>query len=701
MLKRHWLISLLAALVLAVGCSTQDDEDESVSQTEAQDGEETAGLPPLIDRDVFFGDPEISGGQLSPDGEWVSFIQPLDGVRNIWVKRSGESFEDARPLTNDRDRPVTGHWWTRDGRYVIFMQDKGGNENFRLYRVDPTAEAPEDARVPEPTTLTPQEDIQARVVSRPVSKPGEILVAINDRNPAMHDVYRLDIESGERELVFQNESGIADFTADHEGNLRLGIRQRQAGGWEILPITDGELGEEPVYTCGINEECSPINFHPDGERVYMETNAGERDLSELVLFNPDTGEETQVHRDPEGDVDFAGAQFHPQTHELLATYYVGDRLRVYPQDEQFAADYERIKNALEGDGDIYFTSTTLDRDRQLITLTSDTDPGATYLFDRDSGELELLYRPRPELPVEHLAEMRPIRYEARDGLEIPAYLTLPEGVSAENLPLVVNPHGGPWARDSWGYDATAQFLANRGYAVLQPNFRGSTGYGKEFLAAGNDEWGTGTMQHDITDGVNYLIDQGIADPDRVGIMGGSYGGYATLAGLAFTPDLYDAGVSIVGPSNIITLLNSIPPYWGPIRQIFLERVGDPDDEAERERLRAQSPLFSAEDITAPLMVVQGANDPRVKQHESDQIVTALRDLDRTVEYLVAEDEGHGFAGRLNRLAMYADIERFLAEHLDGRYQEGMSDEVASTLEDLRVDIGTVTLEEESSEEESE
>ena len=287
--------------------------------------------------------------------------------------------------------------------------------------------------------------------------------------------------------------------------------------------------------------------------------------------------------------------------------------------------------------------------------------------------------------------MQAIRYTARDGVVIPGYLVTPKGVPAENLPTVILPHGGPWGRDYWGYDPFVQFLANRGYAVMQPNFRASTGFGKAFLNAGNGEWGTGIMQHDITDGVKHLVDAGIADPEQIAIMGASYGGYATLAGVAFTPDLYAAGVSIVGPSNIITLLDSIPPYWGPTKQMFLRRVGDPDDEEDRARLVAQSPFFHAENIEAPLLIIQGANDPRVKKAESDQIVVALRDLDRPVQYLLAPDEGHGFRGKENRLAMFAAIERFLARHLDGRYQRGSTAEVSARLRALRVDIDDVEM----------
>jgi dipeptidyl aminopeptidase/acylaminoacyl peptidase len=680
------LMALAAAAAFALAACDRADEREPVVEKDRQ--------PPLIDREIFFDDPEISGGTLSPDGEWVSFHQALDGVMNVWIKRRGENFEGARPLTDDRDRPIRNHWWSRDSRYVLYLQDTGGDENFRLYRVDPAAEAPEGDRVATAKNLTPYERVQARVISLPKASPERILVGLNDRDLRHHDVYWLYLASGERELVFRNEHGIAGWTADLDGNLRLANRQRQQGGWEILRVNNGELDSEPVYTCGIDETCSPMRFHPDGERVYMQTNAGDRNLTELVLFDPAAGEESLVDRDPEGEVDFSGASFSPATDELLATFYVGDRLRVYPKNADFERDYQRVRVALPGEGDIYFSSATDDEAFRLISMTSDTDPGATYLYSRESGELNLLYRPRPRLPVEHLAPMKTVRYSARDGLGIPGYLTLPKGVAPENLPLVVNPHGGPWARNTWGYSPTAQFLANRGYAVFQPNFRGSSGFGKAFLNAGNGEWGTGYMQHDITDGVNYLIEQGIADPDRIGIMGGSYGGYATLAGVAFTPDLYAAGVSIVGPSNIITLLESIPPYWGPIKQIFLERVGDPDDPEQRERLKEQSPLFSAGNIRAPLLVIQGANDPRVVQHESDQIVAALRDLERTVDYLVAGDEGHGFARRVNRIAMYAEVERFLAAHLGGRYQEDMPEDIAARLEELRVDPATVVFDEE-------
>jgi dienelactone hydrolase len=469
------------------------------------------------------------------------------------------------------------------------------------------------------------------------------------------------------------------------------MRQTEDGGMEFLSVDNNTF--TPVYAVNNEETAYPIYFHEDNIHVYFATNKGvENDLTELVLFNPQTGEEKVLESDPEQQVDFGGANFSRVTRELVATYYVGDRLRVYPKTEQFATDYRLLREKLP-DGDIYLTSSTADERLHLVSVTSDVDPGATYLYNRETGDVSFLYRPRPNLPTEHLAPMAPVRYTARDGLEIPAYLTLPKGLEARNLPVVILPHGGPWARDTWGYDSYAQFLANRGYAVFQPNFRGSTGYGKKFLNAGNKEWGTGAMQHDITDGVKYLIEKGIADSERIAIFGGSYGGYATLAGLAFTPELYAAGISYVGPSSIITLLNSIPPYWAPVRKIFSVRVGDLDDPMDKERLMQQSPLFSASNITAPLLVVQGANDPRVKKNESDQIIVALRELGREVEYIVAPDEGHGFTGRENRIAFTVAMEKFFADHLGGRYQKEIPPDIKQRLTDMTVDIHTVTIQE--------
>ena len=646
--------------------------------------EHQATLPPVIPRELFFGDPKITGAQLSPDGQFLAFQKPLDGVINVWVKGINEPMDAARPVTADAESPIMIYFWSADGRYILYAQDEGGNENFHIYAVEPEAV---DENVAAARDLTPVDGITAVIYSVPKRAPNHIIIGLNDRNPQFHDVYRLDLTTGERSLLIRNDEQIARWIADLDGNVRLAYRQTGEQGNEILAVEDGGL--TPVYTCRIEETCAPIRFHPDGQRVYLMSNR-DGNLIQLELFHLESQQSQVVEIDPENQVDFGGAMFSEVTDELMATFYVGDRVRIYPQNDKTAADFAFLQQQFP-DVDIAVTSLTQDDRLALIGVQSDVNPGSTYLFDRSTQTLEKLYDSRPELPSEQLATMQPIRYTARDGLEIPAYLTLPQGVDPVNLPVIVMPHGGPWVRDMWGYNPFTQFLANRGYAVLQPNFRGSTGYGKAFLNAGNNEWGTGAMQHDLTDGVQYLIDEGIADPERVGIFGGSYGGYATLAGLAFTPDIYAVGVSDVGPSNLITLLQSIPPYWEAIKATFALRLGDLDNPSDRERLEAQSPLFAADQIQAPLMVMQGANDPRVKQAESDQIVAALRDLGRPVEYLIAPNEGHSFRKEINVLAMTAALERFLAEHLGGRYQAEMASDVQAQLEALTVDIATVTV----------
>lgn len=643
-------------------------------------------LPPLIDRQKFFGDPEIANSQVSPDGRYLTFTKPYEGVMNVWIKAIDEPFDAARPLTAD-DRPVPGYFWTEDSKYILYVQDKGGNENYHVYAVDPAAEAQEDTGVPPARDLTPLEDVRARIYAVPETTPGTIIVGLNDRDPALHDIYKVDIASGERELLIENDANVAGYSTDLEGNVRLAVRQTGDGGTEIMPVTGGKLGE-PIYTCSWQETCGPMRFHRDGKRVYLQTNKGDDvDLVRLMLMNAETGETTPVESDPEGEVDFSGAIFSDKTEELIGTVYVGDRQRIYPKSEKLESALEFLRSELP-DGEINFSPQTSDDRLVKITVSRDVDPGTVYLYDWEDNSLEKLYETRPELPTEHLAEMQAIRYQARDGLSIPAYVTRPRVDVDQNLPLVLTVHGGPWARDTWGYSPMHQFLANRGYTVMSINFRGSTGYGKKFLNAGNKEWGQ-AMQNDLTDGVRHLIDEGIVDPEQVCIMGGSYGGYATLAGLTFTPDVYKCGVDIVGPSNLITLLNSIPPYWGPIRKIFTQRMGDPSTEEGRKQLEAQSPLNHVDNIRAPLLVIQGANDPRVKQAESDQIVVSMREKDLPVEYIVAPDEGHGFRGRENRLAMFARIEEFLAEHLGGRHQADMDPDIEQRLDEITVDVASV------------
>lgn len=641
----------------------------------------------LLDRELFFGDPEISGAQISPDGKFVAFIKPLNGTRNVFVKRTEEPFDAARPVTNDQQRPIPSFFWSRDGKYILFVQDAAGDENFNVYAVDPAAAPPAGAQIPEARNLTEARGVRAVIYAVPKTDTDLIYVGLNDREAAWHDLYRVRISTGARELVRLNTERISEWIFDTQDRLRLATRTADNGDTEMLRVDASEF--EQIYTCSVFETCAPVRFHKDGRRVYLLTNKGDADLLTLVLFDVETRQEEIVETDPLGRVDFENPLFSELTDELIATTYQDERRRTYWKDKSFASDHEWLTEQLPGK-EIAFASGTRDERLWMISVYSDTEPGERYLFNRDTKQLTFQYRAFEKLPREALADMRAVRYKSSDGLEIPAFLTLPKGVAAKNLPALVVPHGGPWHRDSWGYQPHVQFLVNRGYAVLSPNFRGSTGYGKKFLNAGNKEWGQ-KMQDDVTYGVRYLVAEGIADPTRVGILGGSYGGYATLAGVAFTPDLYAAAVSIVGPSNLITLLESLPPYWEAGRKIFHARMGDPTTPEGKAQLVRQSPLNSADKIKTPLLVIQGQNDPRVKKAESDQIVIALRDRGFPVEYLNAPDEGHGFARPVNNMAVWAASEKFLAKHIGGRYQETMKPEVATRLMEITVDPKTVTL----------
>jgi dipeptidyl aminopeptidase/acylaminoacyl peptidase len=646
----------------------------------------SAELPPLIDRELFFGDPEITGAQISPDGKYIAFVKPLDGTRNVWVKKTDEPFANARPVTADTRRPIPGYFWTQDGKYILFVQDKAGDENFNVYAVDPAATPAEGQKAPAARNLTDVKEVRAYIYAAPESDPDTVYVGINDRDKAWHDLYKVKISTGERTLVRKNTDRISGWTFDHKGNLRLAQRSAENGDTEILRVNGDKL--EKFYSCGVLDACGVDRFHKDDKRVYFETNK-DRDLTQLLLLDPVTGKEELVASDPRKRVDVGNAIFSDKTEELVGVVFEDERADIQWFDKAYEADYAWLKKQFPG-LDVNPYSSTEDERLWLVSANGDVEPGQTYLFDRGAKKLALQYRVREKLVRDQLAPMKAIRYKSSDGLEVPAYLTLPKGVEAKNLPLIVLPHGGPWGRDTWGYRGLAQFLANRGYAVLQPNFRASVGYGKNFLNAGNMQWGE-KMQDDLTWGVKHLVAQGVADPKRVGILGGSYGGYATLAGLAFTPDVYAAGVSIVGPSNLITLLDSIPPYWESIRKMFVERMGDPKTPEGKARLEKQSPLNSAKNIKSPLLVIQGANDPRVKKAESDQIVVALRERGFPVEYIVAPDEGHGFQRPINNMATYASTEKFLAKHLGGRYQESMTPEITQRLGEITVDVKTVEL----------
>lgn len=645
---------------------------------------------PVLDRQLFFGNPEISGGQLSPDGQWISFMKEYDGIMNIWVKKFDEPFDKARPLT-DSKRPLYGYFWTEDGKYILYIKDKDGDENTNIFAVQPTATAPA-GKVPESRNLTPLKEVNANI--NLVSKKDKDLlyVSLNDRDKAWHDLYSLRISTGELKRLYENKDRVTGYDFDWSEKIRVMSKTDEKGNTVMYRVDDGNK-LTPIYETNVNEQAYIAGWTPDNSKLYLVTNKGELDKSTLFLMDPLTKNLTKVEADPLNKVDFGGLMIDDNTHKIIGTSYTYDKTKYYWQDKKWEEMYNYLQGKFPG-REIGLGSNTKDYSKFLVGIGGDKYATEVYFYDTKTQKLALQYTQRPKLKAveQHLSPMQSITYKSSDGLEIPAYLTVPVGSTGKNLPLVVLVHGGPKGpRDAWGFDGEAQFLANRGYAVLQPNFRSSGGYGKQFLNAGDMQWGK-LMQDDITWGVKHLVDQGIADKNKIAIMGGSYGGYATLAGLAFTPDLYTCGVDIVGPSNLFTLLESVPAYWESGRAFLYGMVGDPNTEEGKKRIREASPLFSADKIVKPLLIVQGANDPRVKQAEADQIAIALRDKGKKVSYLLAKDEGHGFAKPVNRMAMYAETERFLAEMLGGRYQKEMPEDVAQKLEELKVDISKVTYE---------
>jgi dipeptidyl aminopeptidase/acylaminoacyl peptidase len=645
-----------------------------------------AQQPPIIDRKLFFGEVEISGAQISPDGQYISFLKPFKGTRNIWVKKADEPFSAARPVSAEATRPIRGYFWSRDSKYVLYSQDAGGDENFNIYAIDPSLPADAKTGVPPTRALTNLKGVRTMIYAAPKSKPDVLFIGLNDRDPRWHDLYELHLSTGEKTLLRKNTEEIAGWDFDNDGNLRLAERTNQAGDTEILSVTAD--GFKQIYSCTVLEGCGISGFDAANKQAYLMTNKGALDLTELELLDPATGATTKVESDPENRVDLSSVETSDVDYRILFTQYEDDRIRLYFRDKQFEKEYQWLQTKLPGK-EIGFGARSRDENIWIVSAHSDTEPGETYLWNRSAKTLVLQYRIREELPRESLSERKPYHFKSSDGLDIPAYLSLPKGLPAKNLPLVVFPHGGPWGRDSYGYDTFAQFLANRGYAVLQPNFRASTGYGKKFLNAGNGQWGR-TMQDDLTWGVKALVADGTVDPKRVGIFGGSYGGYATLAGVAFTPDLYAAAVAYVAPSNLITLLDAIPPYWEAGRKQMYTRMADPTTPEGKALLIAESPLTRATAIVTPLMVVQGKNDPRVNVRESNQIVAAVRDNGKPVEYLVAPDEGHGFARPINNLAMVTAMEAFLAKYLGGRYQQDVPADVEAKLKEITVDPKTVS-----------
>ncbi|MEE9440083.1 MAG: alpha/beta fold hydrolase [Saprospiraceae bacterium] len=635
----------------------------------------------LIDREIFFGNPEISGGKLSPDGQYVSFVKAYKGIMNIYVKSFGQSFDKARLITQSTT-PLLGYFWTADSKYILYLNDKAGDENVNIFSVNPIEQT---SGVPESNNITPLTDVTVQIYKVSRKNPDLLWVGINDRDKAWHDLYLLNIKSKKLEMIYENNERITGWGFDWDEEIRIAYRSNENGHSEILKVSNLS-NFELIYTTNLQENAGITGWNEDNTAAYLISNKGKEDLTTLYLLNFENLDISIIENDPLGKVDIGSVFINRHTRKIICTSYVDDKVRRYWKDKEWESMFSFLEKQFPN-RDVSITSTTDDYRKMLIAVSGDQYAVELFYFDWDTMTLIPQYIPKPKLRAvqDRLSPMVPITYPSSDGLMIPAYLTIPKSTETnENLPCVIMVHGGPKGpRDNWGYNGAVQFLADRGYAVLQPNFRASGGYGKSFLNAGDKQWGR-LMQDDITWGVKYLTDNNIADANKIAIMGGSYGGYATLAGLAFTPDVYACGVDIVGPSNLFTLLESIPPYWEAGRKWLYEMTGDPETKEGKNLIKNASPLFSAHKISKPLMIVQGANDPRVKKAESDQIVEALQKNSQPVSYLLALDEGHGFRKPLNRLAMYAEIERFFAEHLGGEYQESMSDEVKNTLESLKV-----------------
>jgi dipeptidyl aminopeptidase/acylaminoacyl peptidase len=612
-----------------------------------------AELPPLIPRDVLFGNPDKAGPQLSPDGKHLAYLAPDDkNVLQVWVRTAidrGKS--DDRKITSDEKRGIRQYYWARDGKHLLYMQDTGGDENFHLFATELDTGKTRD--------LTPFPGVRAQGVDLDEKYPDTILVALNKRNKAVFDMHRITLSTGEGKIDSENPGNIIGWTADKDFNVRAATAvNMKDGGYDLL-VRDKPGAEWKTIRHWTNEEeGSAVGFGTEPNILYVIGNH-KSNTSRLLKLDLTTDKEELIAEDKEYDV--SGAMIDERKRIPLAVSFTRARTEWKALDDSVKADVEALTKLHAGDFAV--VSQTNDNMKWVVAYTSDDGPVSYHIYDRATKKADFLFVNNSKLEKAKLARMEPIEYKAKDGLTIHGYLTKPVGVAHKDLPTVLLVHGGPWARDNWGYNPLVQFLANRGYAVLQINYRGSTGYGKAFVNAGNREW-AGKMHQDLIDGVDWLVKQGVADPKRVAIAGGSYGGYATLVGLTFTPDVFACGVDIVGPSSIVTLLKTIPPYWAPLKSLWTKRVGDL--EKEEEFLKERSPLYKVNYINKPLLIGQGANDPRVKLAESDQIVEAMRKNGKPVEYVVYPDEGHGFQRPENRLHFFAISEQFLAKHLGGR-----------------------------------
>ena len=606
---------------------------------------------PLIPMKDFFRNVEKRSYQISPDGDYLSFMQPVNSRMNVFIQKIGENKTTQVTFATERD--IAGYFWKGNNR-IIYIQDSKGDENFRLFGVDIDGKNQKD--------LTPFDKVRAGILDDLVDNPDEMLIQMNKENPQVFDVYRINVNTGDMKTVAQNPGNITGWQTDHDGKLRIAITTDGVNSTVLYRDNDGQEFS-PLLTTTFKETFAPLFFTFDNKNLYVSSNIN-RDKAAILEYDIANNKEIKVlYENPDYDVN--GLSYSRKRKVIEFANYTGWKQEYHFFDTETKDIYSDLASKLPGK-ELAITGINKNEDKLLVRTYSDKSLGAYYFYNVKSKELKKLTDISPWLNENDLSDQKPITYKTRDGLTIHGYLTLPKGVDPKNLPVVVNPHGGPWARDSWGFNPEVQFLANRGYAVLQMNFRGSTGYGREFWEKSFKQWGK-TMQDDISDGVKWLIAEGIADPERIAIYGGSYGGYATLAGLTFSPELYACGVDYVGVSNLFTFQNSIPPYWEPFKEMLYEMVGHPQKDSLL--LRDASPVFHVDKIVAPLLIAQGANDPRVNKNESDQMVEALKKKGIDVPYMVKDNEGHGFRNEENRFDFYGAMEQFFFKYLGGRAAE--------------------------------
>ncbi len=632
--KVFFIMSMISIILLAASCTNTEKKPMTAKQIPLED---------------FFKNPEQTSYQISPDGEYYSFLAPYENRLNIFIQKRGS--DDVIQLTKETDRDIAGYFWPNNGR-ILYLKDTGGDENYKLYgiNIDNT----------NPIAYTEFDGVRTQIIDDLADIPNEVIIGLNKRNPQVFDPYRLNLETGEMDILAENPGNIQGWMFDHDGKLRVAFAIVDGVNVSLL-YRETEADEwNTVLTTSFKDNVSPEFFTFDNKNVIATSNLG-RDKSAVVVFDIANGKEMEVlYENPDYDVSSVG--YSRKRKVITSANYTSSKREKHFFDKQYEDLYKRLEKDL-GDYEIAITGINKNEDVFIIRTYSDRSLGAYFIYDLATDKLEKITDVSPWIDENNMANVYPVKYKTRDGLTIHAYLTLPLGYTpetAKNLPTVINPHGGPWARDGWGFNPEVQFLANRGFAVFQMNFRGSTGYGKKFWEASFKKWGR-EMQDDITDGTNWLIEKGIADPDRIAIYGASYGGYATLMGLVKEPELYAAGVDYVGVSNMFTFMKTIPPYWEPLLDMMYEMVGNPTEDSVM--LREVSPVFHVDKIVAPLFIAQGANDPRVNIDESDQIVEAMKNRGVIVEYMVKDNEGHGFHNEENRFDFYRAMEAFLNEQL--------------------------------------